>query len=284
MLADSKLLTFINEDNLFTLHFFEGQKLIHDLVMINSLKEKGFNFLRDSTLTAVHLISFLKPQENLGLYIDNKEPYFLFKMEMNSAGHVRTLLMPENFNQFPDKLSGQGRLSKIFPNQREPYTSIIPLENHDFHEVVDDILKNSYQTNTKMIISEKSDQSVLIMKLPKKRIEKVDEVLPDKSLEEFEKEITPFIEEIFNKGINNEEEIKKIFSNDKLTWLKGTKIEFQCSCSRERMVAGILSLSSSMSMDELFEGKKELETRCDYCKTYYLITRDEVDSKPKKTH
>ena len=279
MLADSKLLSFINADNSFTLHFFEGQKLIHDLVMINSLKEKGFEFLRDSTLTSVHLINFLKPSENLGLYIDNKEPYFLFKMEMNHSGHVRNLLMPEEINNFPEKLTGQGRLSKIFPKQKEPYTSIIELDDHDFHEVVDDILKNSYQTNTKLIISEKSDQSALLMKLPKKKIEKIDEVLPEVSLEEFEKEMAPLLKEIFDKGINDEEEIKKVFSKSSMTYLKGTKIEFQCSCSRERMVEGVLSLTNSMSLDELFEGKPDLETRCDYCKTYYLITRAEISGK-----
>ena len=42
------------------------------------------------------------------------------------------------------------------------------------------------------------------------------------------------------------------------------------------MLGGILSLTGNHSIEDIFDGKDSLEAKCDYCKTTYLITKDEI--------
>ena len=121
MLRSSKILSFLDEKNNFHVRFLEGQKIINDLALIHDVKNKGFEFFRELTLTNIHLISTLKNSEGLGLFIDSNEPYFRFKLECSESGNIRTLLFPESLDLFPKSVSGELRFSKIFPCRTAPY-------------------------------------------------------------------------------------------------------------------------------------------------------------------
>ncbi len=275
MLNKSRLLSFIDQEKEFTLHFCEGQKLVHDLAMIHNLKGKGFAYFRDCVLSAIPLITLLKFNENLGLYIDNKTPYFLLKIEMSEAGEFRTLLLPETFDEFPDKLSGDARLTKLVVGQPTPYTSIININGLNLHQVVNQILQDSYQINGEIYVSEDADQSAFIMQLPRKNWDKEDTPTNPKTLEDFKKEVLKELQVLFKKGINDEEEIIKHFEGLGLTKLIGKDLDFKCNCSFERMVSGVESLLRGHTVEEIFQGDDSIETRCDYCKTYYKIPKSE---------
>lgn len=274
-MKESKLLSFINKEKSFTIHFFEGQKLIHDLAIIHDVKDQGFSYFRDAILSFVPLNAFLKPNENFGLYVDSEEPYFKLKIEMNQAGYLRTLLMPETFQENPTEVTGIVRLSKIFPDQNQPYNSLIELKKTKTHDIVSKILDTSYQMNSEIILSERSDQCVLITKLPQVKVDK-EEVLENISLKEYILQNKQFLTELMDKGINDSEEVVEAFKANDFDYLLGKEIEFKCNCSRERMLDGILSLASQHSIEEIFEDKDNIETRCDYCKTYYQIDRKEL--------
>ncbi len=276
MIDDSRLYSFLDTENNFTVHFLDGQKLIHDLAIIHDVKSNGFAYFRDSILTAQNLISTLKSGEGLGLFIDSNEPYFKLKIEMNFAGRMRTLLMPENFNSFPEKITGTCRLSKVFPNNPSPYTSVIELNNIGFHEVVNKILKDSYQLKADIHISENSDQSVMVQQLPKVNINKEEVEEVQLTPKEYWVKSQKHIQDLFSKSTTEQVEIQKHFEDLGFTFLGSKLVEFKCNCSRERMVRSISSLCQSSGINDIFEGKDELEAKCDYCKTYYLITKDEV--------
>ncbi len=276
MLDESRLYSFLDRENNFTVHFLDGQKLIHDLAIIHDVKSDGFAYFRDSVLTAQNLISLLKSGEGLGLFIDSNEPYFKLKIEMNFAGRMRTLLMPENFNTFPEKITGTCRLSKIFPNNPSPYTSVIELNNISFHQVVNKILQDSYQLKADIYLSDDSDQSVMIQQLPKTNVDKEEADSTQLSPTEYWVKSQKHIKEIFSKSTAQQAEIQGHFESLGFTYLGSKLVEFKCNCSRERMVRSISSLCLSSGIDEIFESKNELEAKCDYCKTYYLITKDEI--------
>lgn len=166
MLNSSRLYSFLDHQNGFNIHFLEGQKIIHDLVLLHPMQGSGFAYFRDMFLGLMPIIFFLKPGESLGLYIDSEDPYFRLKIETNSGGHTRTLLLPEEFNVFPMKITGKVRVTKIFQNQSQPYTSILELNGVETKDVMNQILSESYQTNSEVIVGEVSDQSVMVTKLP----------------------------------------------------------------------------------------------------------------------
>lgn len=274
VLPDSRIYSFIDSETEFTIHFVEGQKLVHDLAIIHDLKGQGFAYFRESVLSAIPLVSLLKAKENLGLYVDSKEPYFLLKIEMNELGYFRTLLLPESFDKFPEKLKGEGRLSKISVGMNTPYTSIIQVDGLSFREVVNSILKDSYQIKGQVICSEQSDQSVFVRQLPRKNWDK-ENPLPEPDFDGLLSKIEPGLNDLFAKGTTDQEEIKAFFESHDFNFLMSKDLDFKCSCSYERMVLGVQSLLNTTSIDEIFESDKSIETKCDYCKTYYQIPKTE---------
>ena len=275
MIPDSRLLSFMTHDECYAVHIIEGQKIIKDLALIHDLKGAGFLFYRDCVLSAIPLISLLKHGETLGFYIDSKEPTFAFKIEMSEHGHLRTLLMPESFDEFPKKVTGTSRLIKIMKN-KAPYNSIIELKDIDPHKISNQMIKESYQMDGFVILSQDSDQAALIMKLPRKSWDK-EELLPTTTpFESFKKDFESLLPTILAEGKHSEKEIINTMEKNSFFHLKSKDIAFKCSCTRERMILGLKSLLGQHSVDELFEGENSLETKCDYCKTFYQINKNEV--------
>jgi len=275
MLPESRLYSFIDQKDGFTLHFLEGQRLIHDLALIHSNRGGGFNYFRDAILSIQLMIAYLKPGEGLGVYIDSDEPYFRLKVEMAEIGQMRTLLIPEDFNQFPKSITGRCRVVKTLPNEAHPYTSIIDLNKVNFHEVVNKILKESYQFNSKIFLSDESDQSIMLMKLPAININNI-QTDYQFTVTEYWKKIESHVHELFGKHTSDYTEIQTHFEKIGLLYLGSREIKFKCHCSRERMVHGLKTLIRSAGIDHVFgEDENEIETKCDYCKTSYLILKSE---------
>lgn len=65
-LQDSRLLSFLDENQGILLHFFEAQKMISDVAISCELKPRAFSSYRDIVLSVQLLVSFLKDQATLG--------------------------------------------------------------------------------------------------------------------------------------------------------------------------------------------------------------------------
>jgi len=275
MLQESKLISYMSKDECYAVHLFDGQKIIHDLVLIHELKGEGFLFYRDCVLSSLPLIALLKHGETLGFYIDSPSPYFAFKVEMSEHGHMRTLMLPSDFKEFPQAIHGRGRLTKMLKGNA-PYNSIVELKNSSPKKSVNQIIKESYQLQGEVLLSKNSDQAALLMKLPRKSWDK-EVILPEGvSFEEFSINLQENLDQVFNQGAHSEEEMNTEMSKLGFMLLKSKEVSFKCSCSRERMVTGVSSLLGSHTIDEIFLEDQSVETKCDYCNTFYQITKAEV--------
>ncbi|WP_408098675.1 Hsp33 family molecular chaperone HslO [Peredibacter sp. HCB2-198] len=273
MLAVSRLYSFLDHKNGFNVHFLEGQKLIHDLVLMHPMQGSGFAYFRDTFLGLLPIIFFLKPGESLGLYIDSEDPYFRLKIETNSAGHTRTLLLPEEFNLFPMKISGQARVTKIFPGNKTPYTSVIELNDTETKDVINQILSESYQTNSEVIVGEMSDQSIMVTKLPPVNVNStIDESI---SRKDYIKKHKNFFHNVFEMASNDIEKIVKLFEDHGFSYMGSRQIDFFCPCSKDRMVLNLRGLYAG-DLEELFEKDDSVEIKCDYCRKSYHINKSEI--------
>ncbi len=278
MLPESRLYSFIDQKEGFTLHFFEGQKLINDLAIIHEVIGAGFQYFRDAILSFQPMISFLKPGEGLGVYIDSEEPYFRLKIEMSDQGQMRTLLLPENFSEFPKTITGKCRIVKLLPGEQNPYTSIINLDAVDAHAMVNQILSDSYQVRSAVHLAEDSDQSVMLMKLPAVNVNKV-ETHYNMNIDQYWSSIKKTTEHLFSTGTTEQKDIQSHFETLGLMYLGSKEIKFKCTCSRQRMFEGVRSIVWSSGIDTVFSPDEDsIETKCDYCKTSYLLMREEFTS------
>jgi molecular chaperone Hsp33 len=273
MLEASRLYSFLDHASGFNIHFLEGQKIIHDLVLLHPMKQSGFAYFRDTFLGLLPIIFFLKPGESLGIYIDSEDPYFRLKIETNSAGHTRTLLLPEEFNLFPMKITGKIRITKIFSNNKSPYTSMLELKGVDTREVINQVLCESYQTNSEVLVGDISDQSVMITKLPPLNVNSTLE--ESVSRQDYIKKHKNFFHSVFEMATDDIEKIVKKFEDHGFTYLGSRQIGLFCPCSQERMVLNLRGLYSN-DIDELFHENDKIAIKCDYCKKDYQITKAEV--------
>ena len=278
MLPESRLYSFIDQKEGFTLHFLEGQKLINDLAIIHEVIGSGFQYFRDAILSFQPMISFLKPGEGLGVYIDSEKPYFRLKIEMSDQGQMRTLLLPENFGEFPKTIEGRCRIVKLLPNESQPYTSIVNLDQIDSHQVVNQILTESYQVKSEVFLSQNSDQSLMIMKLPEINVNKV-QTNYAMNIEQYWKAIEAQTTALFDLGTVEQSDIQSHFEKSGLLFLGSKEIKFKCTCSRQRMFEGVRSIIWASGISSVFAPDEEsIETKCDYCKTSYLLARSEFEN------
>jgi molecular chaperone Hsp33 len=221
------------------------------------------------------MFTYLKPGEGLGIYLDSESPYFRFKIEMSEQGQMRTLLLPENFNEFPSVINGKCRLVKTVPSETHPYTSIVDLVNTNLNDVVNKILKDSYQLPSQVFLSQDSDQSILLLKLPSINIDKI-QTNYTLSVEEFWNKHQLEFNKIFSEHSQDYAEIQKAFEQLGFLFLGSKEVVFKCNCSRERMVNGIWNLVKSAGIDQVFlPDESEIETKCDYCQTVYTLLKTE---------
>ena len=272
MLALSRLYSFLDHKNGVNLHFLEGQKLIHDLVLLHPKQGTGFAYFRDTLLGIMPIIFFLKPSESLGIYIDSEDPYFRLKIETNSAGHTRTLLLPEEFNLFPSQISGKIRITKTAQHST-PYTSMLDLKDQDNKEVMNQILRESYQTNSEVIVADQSDQSIMVTKLPPLNVNSnYDET---DSRKQYIQKNEAFFQEVFDMALDDIEKIVKKFEDNGLAYLGSRQVNFFCPCSQERMVLNLRNLYAT-DIDELFSEQSTLEIKCDYCRKVYHVSKADI--------
>lgn len=274
MLQESRLYSFIDHHNGFLLQFLEGQKLIHDLVLIHGIAGQGFQYYRDSVLAFQTMISYLKPGEGLGIYLDSEEPYFRLKIEMSDEGQMRTLLLPEEFKEFPHSITGKCRIVKLLPGEVTPYTSIVNLDQNNSEEVINKVLNDSYQVKSRVFISQDSDQSVMITKLPNKNVDKFIEENTT-SIPEYWLQHQSHIQKLFASGTSDQLVIQENFEKNGFLLLGSREIKFKCTCSRQRMFDGVRSIIMSAGIEHVFApDESEIQTKCDYCKETYIFTRE----------
>lgn len=279
MLSPSRLYSFLDSKDGFSVHFLEGQHLIHDLALIHDLKGPAFAYFRDAFLGFMPMICFLKPGENLGIYLDSEDPYFRLKIETDHGGHTRTLLLPEDFNQFPMNITGSARITKQFPGGRSPYSSIAEFKDTESKQIINQVIRDSYQVAAEVIVSEASDQSLLVMKLPALDVNKLpsDE---DSSLKEYLKKKKNFFHHIFDEHHNDVQKVVAAFEAGPFAYLSSRQVDLTCPCSHEHMADNLRMLYAS-DLDHLFAEGDPINVKCDYCKKNYAITRLEIETKPE---
>ncbi len=272
VLPESRLYTFIDEPREYALYFLEGQKLIQDLALVHPIQGPGFAYFRETVLSVQPMIALLKGGEQIGFYLDSNEPDFRLKIETSHAGATRCMLLPEDFREFPGAMHGLIRVLKLFPNNRPPYESIIEARGLALRQVVNRVLADSYQVNCAIQISDASDQSLMLHRLP--MLEDRDES-PDAAKGRRDG-IRERVDSVFAQALTDTRDISAAFASVGFRLLAHRAVRFECRCSHERMLAHLGPIYKREG-ESLFDPDSEtLEIRCEYCKSKYEYTRTEL--------
>ena len=282
MTPGSRLYTFIDKSREFVLYFLEGQTLIQELALLQPIRPSGFAYFRDVVLSIQPMIALLKQGEQFGFYIDSEQPYFRLKIETSHHGTTRCVLFPEEFQEFPEAMHGLVRVQKLYPNN-PPYESVLRAEGLPLREIVNHVLNDSYQVKSAIMVSQVSDQSVLFLQLP-----------PAPGTEDYDYSKTavrarrelyrePLLG-IFAEALHRPPEIEEAFAAIDFQLLASRPVRFHCYCAKERMIENLHPVYQQQG-DQLFDtGMDTLEVVCEYCKSRYLISREELRRAVNRLH
>jgi molecular chaperone Hsp33 len=272
-LPQSRLYTFIDEPREYALYFLEGQRLIHDLALVHPIEGAGFAYFRETVLSVQPMIALLKEVgEQIGFYLDSEDPKFQFKIETSHQGDTRCLLLPENFQQFPEAMTGRIRVQRLYPRNRSPYESIIEVEGLALREIINRVLRDSYQVDCAIAVSESSDQSLMLHQLPMLRGRDED---PDAARKRREG-IREGMESVFSQGLVEPQEIAEGFQRIGFRLLAHRPVRFQCNCSWDRFLAHLAPIWLKEGESLFDPDQQTLEVKCEYCKTKYEYSRDDL--------
>jgi molecular chaperone Hsp33 len=274
-LPGSSLYTFIDEPREFALYFLEAQRLIHDLALIHTIQGPGFAYFRDVLLSVQPMIALLKHGEQIGFYIDSNEPYFRLKIETGHHGETRSMLLPEEFREFPREMRGAVRLLKLFPNNRPPYQSVIEADGLALRDLINRVLDISYQVNSTVVVSENSDQSLMLHQLPP--LNEKEYEFSRESLRTRRAGIRADVDRIFERALNGPAEIEQAFAGIGFRLLARREVSFHCSCSHQRMLENLQPIYLKDPSDLFDAAQTRLDITCEYCKSRYVVLRDELE-------
>lgn len=272
-LPESRLYTFVDEAREFALYFLEGQKLIRDLAILHGIGGPGFAYFRDAVLSVQPMIALIKRGEQIGFYLDSTEPFFRLKIEAAHLGDMRCALYPEDFREFPRRMWGIARVQTVFPGPRTPYTSVLQVDGLPLGAIVNRVLSASYQVRSVVLVSQRADQSAMLHLLP--LTGRGDEPPPE-LLRDREARLHGGIDLIFSRSLHVGADIETAFEEIGFRRLADRPVRLRCGCSRERMVAALLGLGEDDRVDLFETDSDEIEIKCEYCKTLYRVSRDDL--------
>lgn len=90
------------------------------------------------------------------------------------------------------------------------------------------------------------------------------------------------VSRLFDKGLTNKEIADIALADIPYDLFDEIEVEYQCTCSRERMKKALLSIKEKdiydMLREQVEEGKpEELEIFCRFCNSTYVFTKEEID-------
>lgn len=273
-LSPSRLYSFLDDKDHYVVSFLEGQRLIADLAINHGYGPHDLSFFRDAVLASQHLVQFFKNNENLGFYLDSDKPDFHFKIETNSQGYLRALKMPPSEEPMPKRISALVRLIKTSAVQKDPYSSILRVENADLESIINQILERSYQIAAQVILAPYSDQSILVSKLPISSQEEDTSVAPKEYLLGKKKRFLS----IFAKNLNHDAKVIAAFEALGLKYLASTELRIHCPCNKEGVISSLGGILMSELDEAAVQGLDHVSIKCHYCNKTYEIRKSDLPS------
>ncbi len=229
--------------------------------------------LGQALATSVLLSATLKFKGSLILQVQGNGPISMLVAQADEQQTIRGLahwngdINPGNLSQ----LFGDGRLVlTIKPDQGNAYQGIVNIEGELFSEMIEAYFKQSEQLKTRLWFAVDGNKAVglLLQELPAHQGEQADweriEMLAD----------TIKRDELLT--ISSTDIIHRLFHEETVRLYEPQPIRFECSCSKEKIEANILTFGLA-DMMSLIQEKGAVDVDCDFCNKHYHF--DSIDIK-----
>lgn len=282
-----RLTGFITGDGYFRIVAAETKELSNYLRSLHQLSYPVVNALSRFVTGAALLSSNLKGNDTLGVYLNCSGPLTGIRVEVNALGQMKAFAIQSqagidevdpSYVMPLQQLIGKGTLTvtKFMETGRTPFTGAVQVEGDRLAIGFSRYLMDSEQVHSAVLISNflttdghaTASAGILVQAFPG---------VEEENLKEIEGEIKGFppFSDVIMEVENIEDAVQMLFSRYKPARLFSRSLEFHCSCSREKVIRVLKSLSED-DLKDVRQGDGSFLVTCDYCKTEYTVHPDEL--------
>jgi molecular chaperone Hsp33 len=227
---------------------------------------------------AVLLGSTIKFDGMLSMQVKSDGEIPLLMVEVTNAGDVRAIARNCHAAVSDDfqVLLANGTLAiTIEPKNGQRYQGIVPLEGRDLSECLEHYFAQSEQLKTSIHLAADGQRScgVLIQQLPVDKTPDVDD--RDSQWQHILTLIgTVKRQELLE--LDSHEMLYRLFHEENTQMFTPAAIQFNCSCSIERVKNAVATIGEEEARSVLAESGT-IEMHCDFCNTNYQLGAADVD-------
>ena len=278
---------FLTEDGVFRIVAAETTQLSNYVGEIHHFSYSVMNAMSRFLTGAALLSSTLKGRDVIGVYLNCSGPLGGLRVEANALGQMKGFaLQPQagvdeidaSYAMPLSQLIGEGTLtvSRIMEGGKAPFTGTVKIEGDRLAIGFSRYLMDSEQVHSAVMISNflakdgnaRAAAGVLVQALPG---------ASDEKLAAMEDEIQGFppFSEVIRDVENAEHAVQMLFAGFKPKKLFSRPLLFHCSCSRDKVIRVLKSLSPG-DLEDARQSDGIFHVSCDYCGKEYPIRPEEL--------
>ncbi|AIC96629.1 MULTISPECIES: Hsp33 family molecular chaperone HslO [Shouchella] len=234
------------------------------------------------------MASMLKGEAKLTVRIEGNGPIGQVIVDSHADGSTRGTVT--NPHVSPD-LNSQGKLdvARVVGTEgtlsvvkdlgmKEPFTGSVPLVSGEIGDDFTYYFANSEQTPSSVGVGVlvNPDETILaaggfvIQMMPGAQ---------EHTISDIEQRLSnvPAVSKLVEKGLSPEEILHTLLGESNVKLLETKPVQFNCSCSKERIANAIISLGQA-EIDAMIKEDQGAETTCNFCNETYTFTEDELVS------
>lgn len=233
----------------------------------HDLRSGAIRLSAEGLVASALLASQIKGEERLTVQIQAERPVFSFMAEVREGGLIRARFTPEIMGP-TDDFRGM-MLSIKTLGSKELYRGITPIQDQGMGEALEHSLRESSQLRARVRIGSAIDSHGKVTFAAGLLLE----AMPDTSEEDFEQWVdgvlaNPLVE------LCNELAFAR-FGGEQIELLEALDLQYQCTCSKERVERTLRALGAD-DLEDLLAEQGQAEASCHFCNERYVLDATEL--------
>ncbi|AOE49016.1 Hsp33 family molecular chaperone HslO [Kangiella sediminilitoris] len=228
------------------------------------------------------MAEIIKIKGKIALQLQSPSTVKLLLTECDHQGHIRGLMHTNESNDgselnFPNWTQNGQMAITIEPEEGQRYQGVVPLENQNLAECLEDYFARSEQlpTSIQLYVNDNKVTGLFLQALPANSQQ---DISPEDKAGAFEhvKTLAETLEANEALNLSHQEILYRLFHQDEVTLYPEKSIEFQCSCSRQRNERALSTIEPSELVNMVKESGGQLELICDFCSSKEVFSEDDI--------
>lgn len=256
------------------------KQTLADVYQRQSYPEPVNNLLGELLVAAALLSATVKVEGLLSLQIQTDGPVRLLLAETRHDGKLRGIARMDETSDLSEGnlLGGKGQLIiTIEPDQGRRYQGIVEVEEGNIAKSLEGYFRQSEQLDTHLWISCENGVAagLFLQELP--ALGEVQEAIEaDEDAWNRLNQLAQTLRTDELMHLDNDNILHRLFHEEQVRLYEGQALEFNCSCSKERLSVALTQIGY-VECQDIIDEQKKIRADCQFCGQHYSFTQSDVN-------